>query len=128
MFTFANVAPGIVLYLVMVEVINFPHHLELPQNRGDKTLHFWEQHHISRSCLYPKWVSKFFLNNFNLHAEHHIFPKAPWYKLDQIQNEVQTALGSEYNHSHKSEWILKNRKKDIEELLIYKAEIKNKAA
>ncbi|MES2768530.1 MAG: fatty acid desaturase [Bdellovibrionota bacterium] len=124
LFTFSNVGPGILMYLIMVEVINFPHHLELPQNRGDETLPVWEQHLISRSCSYPRWFSRWVLNNFNLHTEHHIFPKAPWYKLDQIQSEVRMALMNKYNHSNNNEWILKNRRKNLEQLLIYKVENK----
>lgn len=120
MMTFVNFVPGLLMYLLMVEVINFPHHLELPQNHGDKTLHFWEQHQISRSCSYPRWFARTILNNFNLHSEHHIFPKAPWYKLDQIQETVRGALGEQYNHSKNNAWIFKNRQKNIEELLIYK--------
>src|SRR5690606_35780940 len=79
-----SVLPGLFLYLVMVEVINFPHHLELPQYEGEHKLKVWDQFLISRSCHYPKWFSHFVLNNFNLHAEHHLFPQAPWYMLDEL--------------------------------------------
>ncbi|MGE3758288.1 MAG: fatty acid desaturase, partial [Pseudobdellovibrionaceae bacterium] len=36
-------APAVVLYMIAVEVINFPHHLGLPQSKGDAKLPAWEQ-------------------------------------------------------------------------------------
>lgn len=122
MFTFTNVAPGLFIYLIMVEVINFPHHLELPQNHGETVLPVWEQYQISRSCSYPKWFSTLILNNFNYHSEHHMFPKAPWYMLQKVSVDVRQVIGEGYNHSNRSEWILRNRTKNLGDLLIYKKE------
>ena len=119
-FTPVNLVPGLVLYLVMVEVVNFPHHLELPQNRGDKKLFVWEQHLISRSCMYSKIFRNFVLNNFNFHTEHHMYPQAPWYRLDSIHEKIKSSLGENYNYSFRSEWVRKNRKKNIEDVLVYK--------
>ncbi len=122
MFTFYNVAPGIICYLIMVEIVNFPHHLELPQNYGEKKLPVWEQYQISRSCSYPNWFASLILNNFNYHTEHHMFPKAPWYMLRKLHTEVSLVLGEAYNYCNSNEWVIRNRKKGIEELLVYKAE------
>jgi fatty acid desaturase len=110
--------PGFLIYLVMVEAINFPHHLSLPQYRGEKVLPVFQQFIISRSCQYPKFFSRVVLNNFNYHTEHHLFPRLPWYKLDVIAPQIRQLLGDHYNGSIGSEWILKNRKLDLEDVLI----------
>ena len=42
---------GLVAYLYMVEVINFPHHLDLPQQKGDARFTPLEQNQFDRSCI-----------------------------------------------------------------------------
>ncbi len=115
-----NVLPGILLYFAMVEIINFPHHLELPQYGGGHKLKVWEQYKVSRSCHYPSWLSKYILNHFNLHTEHHLFPQAPWYTLDQLKEKLTVSLGSKYNHCTGNSWIVAARKKNLDQILVYK--------
>lgn len=102
-----------VIYLVMVEVINFPHHLSLPQERGDTKLAFKDQHSIARSCHYPKSFARLVLNNFNYHIEHHMFPHLPWFVLTQVREVVKPYLGENYNESEANAWIVENRKHDF---------------
>jgi fatty acid desaturase len=116
-FTFLNAAPGIILYLILVEIVNLPHHLRVLQFRGDNAIPFSLQFQVCRSCLYPRWFARNVLNNFNYHTEHHIFPRLPWYRLDAIQQQVQNAIGSDYNWCDKYQWIVENRKRDIGEVL-----------
>ncbi|MGE0633993.1 MAG: fatty acid desaturase, partial [Pseudobdellovibrionaceae bacterium] len=111
-------APAVVLYMIAVEVINFPHHLGLPQSKGDAKLPAWEQHQTARSCIYPEWFAKFFALNFNYHIEHHMFPDAPWYYLDKLHLEVKEELKSLYNTDPQFAWILNNRPKDLADVLI----------
>lgn len=117
--------PALLIYLCMVEVINFPHHLELPQFKDKKRLPVAQQNEISRSCHYPLWFSYFCLNNFNLHTEHHLFPSLPWYRLHKIRPQVKEALGLTYNESHRSSWILKNRKRKVLEVLIFDRDLRS---
>lgn len=116
-FTMPIVVPALVLYLISVEVVNFPHHLRLPQHHNDERLHIWEQHEIARSCIYPRWLSRLVVLNFNYHAEHHMFPDAPWYHLDKIHDRLQTLIGDELNTDEKMAFIVNNRKKPLEDLM-----------
>lgn len=110
---------GVVLYMVMVEVINFPHHLDLPQYDGDAKFSFTEQFQFARSCHYPKAFSHLVLNNFNYHTEHHMFPQVPWYELGKLRPQVKAALGAQYNECHGSEWIVVNKDRDLSEVFCY---------
>jgi fatty acid desaturase len=132
-FAITILLPALYLYLVAVEVVNLPHHLGLPQYFGETKLPVWEQFKIARSCLYPRWVARFIALNFNYHIEHHMFPDAPWYYLDEIHTELKAQLQDQYNTDPQFEWILKNRPKDMEQLLIkdsqeYSQKQNNKAA
>ncbi len=76
------------LYLYLVEAINFPHHagayIEDAAAVANKDhLPVWEQHHVARSCVYPKWFQSLVLLHFNYHIEHHTFPDLPWHQLDK---------------------------------------------
>jgi fatty acid desaturase len=108
-------AGGLLAYLYMVEVINFPHHLGVVQYGGERRFPVYDQLQFARSCVYPKWFAHNVLLNFNLHAEHHLLPSYPWYQLDEIH-----ALLSENGHlpnaSRGNEWILRQRRRPVEEV------------
>jgi acyl-lipid omega-6 desaturase (Delta-12 desaturase) len=114
-----SLAPGILAYLLMVEVINFPHHLQMPMIEGESTFKAKDQHLTARSCWYPKWFSRHILNNFNLHIEHHLFPALPWYRLDEIKVNLKEQLGNEYQNAENNSWIVTARSKPIDEILAY---------
>jgi len=116
-FLWGSVVPGVLLYLLTVEVVNLPHHLELPQYRGDTLLPLWEQHKIARSCLYPKWFAENVVLNFNYHLEHHMYPGLAWYHLHRMHEILKPELGAAYNTDPQFSWILKNRPKDLGEVL-----------
>jgi omega-6 fatty acid desaturase (delta-12 desaturase) len=109
--------PGAVLYLIAVEAVNFPHHMQLASLRSDEHLAAKDQHENARSCVYPKWFARFVTLNFNYHVEHHMFPDAPWYVLDKLQPLVETGLGSSYRKDMNLEWIFRSRKVPIGRLL-----------
>lgn len=106
-------APALAMYLVMVEIVNMPHHLDLPQQQGDVKFPVWKQYQVARSCIYPQWLARFVVLNFNYHTEHHVFPDAPWYQLEQLHEALKIELKSEYNTDGQFEWMLKHRPEDL---------------
>jgi fatty acid desaturase len=112
-------ALSLFIYLVMVETINFPHHLDLPQLSGDSRLTVFDQHLISRSCVYPRWLARHVLLNFNYHVEHHLFPTLPYQQLEKAHELVQTIADRvEIHVCQGNEWIRSNRRKDFKEVFI----------
>lgn len=110
-------APSILLYFLAVEVVNLPHHLQLPQHGGDTKFPIWEQHQIARSCVYPKWFGRLVVLNFNYHIEHHMFPDVPWYHLEKLHREISKDLATAYNTDPYFSWILENKPKPISDVL-----------
>jgi fatty acid desaturase len=106
----------VAIYLAMVEVINLPHHLRLPRLPGEGKLSLWNQHQVSRTCVYSSWFSSFVLLNFNYHAEHHMFPTLPWYELPKAHALVQKAQPKGYYLCNGHEWIRENRQKNLKEV------------
>ena len=109
--------PGVVLYLIAVEVVNFPHHLGLEYSEGETKWSVWDQHRTARTCLYPRWMARWVVLNFNYHIEHHMFPDVPWYHLDKIHMAVRPLLGHQYNTDPQFEWIQVNRKRSLDQIL-----------
>ncbi len=105
--------PAILIYLAMVEIVNLPHHLELPQFDHETRIPVFNQHQISRSCTYPKWFERWALLNFNYHVEHHLFPTLPWSELPKAHALMEKALGSQYNVEAGFTWIFRNRKRPL---------------
>lgn len=126
-FTLTAALPGLILYFLAVEVVNFPHHLQLPQFRGETRFAFWDQHLISRSCIYPKWFAGWVVLNFNYHTEHHLYPDVPWYHLSKLHEPVKQALGELYNTDPNFLWILENKPKTLDEVIHYRAPEKNRS-
>lgn len=117
--------PSLVLYLLAVEVVNFPHHIGLPYVDADHHLPVWEQHITARSCVYPTWLSTFIVLNFNYHIEHHMFPDAPWYTLNQLHKVVSAELETQYNTDPQFVWIKENRVKSLSQLFRPEQRLKN---
>jgi fatty acid desaturase len=116
-FGWARNIPGLLLYLAMVEIINFPHHLQRPMLEGSGSFPVNEQYQTARSCHYPRWLARHLLNNFNLHIEHHLFPRLPWYRLEAARDLVRAELGREYAGIRGNAWIRENRRKHIGQVL-----------
>lgn len=116
-FLLGALLPGVLLYFLAIEIVNFPHHLELPKLEGEAKDKLWDQHKTARSCLYPRWVSQFIVLNFNYHIEHHLYPRAQWHQLPEIHRQLIQALGENYNTDPQFAWILKNRKRRLEDIL-----------
>jgi fatty acid desaturase len=116
-FTYGALIPALFIYFFAIEVVNLPHHLRLPQFRGDEKFPAWEQYQTARSCIYPKWLARFVVLNFNFHTEHHMFPDVPWYHLDKLQDPVGKALKENYNTDLYFGWFLENKKRTIHEVI-----------
>ena len=112
-FTLIILLPALILYMIAVEIVNFPHHLQLQQYAGDAKFALWDQHHFARSCTYPKWFARWVVLNFNYHIEHHMFPDVPWYHLDKLHISVKSALTDSYNSDEQFAWILANKPKEL---------------
>lgn len=108
---------GVFLYLLLVELVNFPHHLELPQRHGSFRVAASDQYRFARTCLYPKWFSKYVLLNFNYHIEHHLYPNLPCDQLAKAHGMVRPTLGPHYSLSEGNQWIRTSRKQDLSTIM-----------
>ena len=120
LFRFGNFAPGIALYLIMVELVNLPHHVGLTS--FDERLPLWEQHLPTRSCYYPPVLSEFLMLNFNFHIEHHLFPNLPWYRLRTARALVFPQLGVRYRQTRGFNWLIRARKRHLIDVLAQNAD------
>lgn len=107
---------GLLIYLYLVEIINFPHHLGMEQYEGEARFPADQQARFTRSCIYPKWLAHNVFLNFNLHTEHHLFPAHPWYALDDLHREI-SSRGLLLNRCEANDWILANRSRPIETIM-----------
>jgi omega-6 fatty acid desaturase (delta-12 desaturase) len=115
-FRFSNFALAFVIYLFIEELVNLPHHFDL--FRFEERLPLWDQWKAARTCYYPLFVSELLVLNFNFHVEHHLYPSLPWYRLREARKLVRERIGSGYNEAVGIGWNLKNRSRDVQELLL----------
>jgi omega-6 fatty acid desaturase (delta-12 desaturase) len=116
----ARLWPSLVIYLVGVELVNFPHHLDMPtvDPQGPKQrLYVWEQQATTRSCRYPGILSELLVLNFNLHTEHHLFPALPWFRLKQVRSMIKPVLNAKYNEVHGVGWNYEMRTGDLDHIV-----------
>ncbi len=107
--------PSVILYLVLTELVNLPHHLGMPT--VNRKLPAWLQWQVTRSCLYPKWICDEITLNFNFHTEHHLFPHLPWWRLPEAREVIKNFLSEDYTQEIGIGWNLKNRSQDPEKLI-----------
>ena len=120
-FNIKTIGPAVFVYLVIVELINFPHHMGtqiFANTRNEKKLPLWQHNLVTRSCYYPRFIAKWFLLNFNFHVEHHLFPDLPWYHLAHARPIAKETLQNSYLESIGIEWNLQNRAKDPTEVFL----------
>jgi len=116
LFRFSNFAPALVAYLVLVELVNLPHHVGLTSFA--ERLPLWQQHVSTRSCRYPVGISEVFVLNFNFHIEHHLYPNLPWYRLRRAHTLVKAALGSAYRETDGFSWHGAQRRRPFLDVLL----------
>jgi len=120
-FNLLTFGPALVIYLVAVELVNFPHHMGTNlfgnTQRGGK-LPLWQHNEVTRSCYYPPMISDVLLLNFNFHIEHHLFPDLPWFRLRKARPIAKQALDGAYIETVGISWNLENRSKDATEVFL----------
>ena len=115
LFNWMNVVPAVFFYLMLVEIVNFPHHVGLTS--FSERLPLWRQHLPTRTCYYPVVISELLVLNFNFHIEHHLFPNLPWYRLRAARQLVKPVLGDQYRETHGMEWHIRARKRRLVDVL-----------
>jgi fatty acid desaturase len=116
-----NLWPSLIMYLMVTELVNLPHHVNLPTfhtSEKRNKLHPWEQNVTTRSCHYPYGLSALFTLNFSYHTEHHFFPNLPWYRLPHLRSILKPKLAGDYNEVIGIGWNLANRSRDANDIVL----------
>ena len=78
--------PAFVLYLMIADplLLSQHTHLDYSDSKGSpvRPIRYILQPAYTRSVIYPKWISKCILYNFDKHGLHHQYPAIPLYELD----------------------------------------------
>jgi fatty acid desaturase len=111
----SNLGLALLLFFVMEELVNLPHHVAMPTVQAK--LPAWEQFRATRSCYYPPLVSELLVLNFNFHIEHHLFPSLPWYRLRRARSLVRAALDERYQEAVGIGWNIEYRKRDLQAIV-----------
>lgn len=84
--------PALYLSFVICDILSLSQHshIQMQHSNGREVspLPYLEQIPYSRSLIFPRWISYYFLLNFNYHEIHHAYPGLPCYYLDQL--DIQT--------------------------------------
>ncbi|MGU7816805.1 fatty acid desaturase family protein [Burkholderia sp. AW49-1] len=105
--------------LVAVELVNLPHHAEIPLLAHDAARPpLWEQDVVSHSCAHlPVW-SRWVILNFNLHVAHHAYPWLPWHALPRAQRLIDaTQVTGLPNQTHEWAFAITKRRRPLLELM-----------
>lgn len=115
---FGLLSAGALFYLVLVEAINFPHHVGKYLHEPSESEHLpaWEQHLITRSCVYSGWFQHLVLLNFNFHTEHHLFPDLPWHQLEKAHEYLKAELTAQLEIAP-HDWLQLKRQNNFEEFI-----------
>lgn len=87
-FFWLSIFPALYLSFVLCDLLSLSQHshiqMQHSQGKPVSPLPYFEQMNYSRSLIFPRWISKFFLFNFNYHELHHAYPGLACYHLDKI--------------------------------------------
>ena len=117
----ATIGPAFVVFFVVYELVNLPHHSDqpvVPREQTDRRLKYWEQHKTTRSCYYPLFLSEILFLNFNFHVEHHFFPNLPWHRLRALRKSLKNQLTPNYTETIGIGWNIENRAKNPEDVFL----------
>ena len=112
--TLKYIIPALIIYLVLVELINFPHHMGT--DHTENKLPLWKQNEVTRSCYYPPNIASLLFLNFNFHIEHHLFPDLPWFRLLSARSLIRENI--DYRETMGINWNIENRTKDAGEVFL----------
>jgi hypothetical protein len=87
---------GLYLSLAFQDVLILSQHSHIPmEHSGGRVVPPFpplEQEIFTRSLLFPKWFSKYFLLNLDAHELHHMYASVPGYHLTDIHYEPRNAV------------------------------------
>ena len=89
---------GLVVALILGDPFLLSQHTYLPwQNSTDsqdvvRTKSHRLQDEFTRQLIFPEWISKYVLMNFDKHVAHHLVPHVPCYYLDQVKVNNATEM------------------------------------
>jgi acyl-lipid omega-6 desaturase (Delta-12 desaturase) len=108
--------PALYLYMLAIEVINLPHHLEAEIYNSRRPIPFWEHDRFTRSMA-PFPLDGLLFLHFNYHIEHHFFPSLPWHELPDLHAMVEATEAHPVKLEGDMAWNLRWRRKSAEVLL-----------
>ncbi len=82
---FLAILPALLISFSMSDILTLSQHshvhMPVAGGREVKPLPYAEQVQYSRTLLFPRWIARFVLLNFNYHEAHHAQPGVPCYRL-----------------------------------------------
>ncbi|MCO4793681.1 MAG: fatty acid desaturase [Bacteriovoracaceae bacterium] len=85
------ILPALYISFIITDHISLSQHshIKMPVSEGKdvEPLKFKDQAQYSRSLIFPKVISEYFLFNFNHHEAHHVYPGLPCYMLDKMNGD-----------------------------------------
>lgn len=93
---------GLILCLMIEDPLILSQHTHVPMHlsKGEPVQPFapLQQELFTRSLRFPAWFSKLVLLGMDAHELHHMYPRVPGYRLDQIHYET-------HNEEHWWRWL-----------------------
>lgn len=112
-----NLVPGFFIYLLLNELVSIPQHMDMPSAEASYGVFpLWEHPKVTRSVFLPQLIDRHVFLYFNLHTEHHVFPKLPWRQLQKAQSILKKDLGTNYPEAN-WDWSLKKRKGKFSDII-----------
>ena len=109
--------PGFFVYLLLNELVSLPQHMDMPSAESSKGVFpLWEHPTVTRSVALPRIIDRHVFLNFNLHTEHHVFPKLPWRQLTLAQVILKKDMGETYPEAS-WDWSFKKRKGKFSDII-----------
>ncbi len=109
-----NMLPALLLYFILIEFLNLPHHIDSKIEDSNNPCPLWQQEAYSKSYKpLPFGIGRFLFLDFNYHVAHHYCPNLPWHELNSLQKEL-VALNSKYGElEDELTWSIRTRKQPI---------------
>lgn len=89
---------AIILSLIYQEILILSQHTHIPYKISDgKRVSAFiplDQEVFTRSLVFPKWFSRYFLMNFDAHELHHMYIKVPGYYLGRIDYKTKHSVNA----------------------------------
>lgn len=87
-------ALGFLGFFVLSDPLLLSQHSHMPSRTADEeevvANKLWDQDQYTRSVVFPRWVSRHVLLNFDVHIAHHLLPNIPCYHLGRVHDELET--------------------------------------